>query len=275
MYATDFEYDNKRLSEFNMMICSLNGNSGIESVSSGADLVFNQGKSSGYDKFNLYSSTYDSAYTTTFQICKDPCKYNSVDELYIYPKEVSELQMWLCRKQYNKFKIDQDNYRDIFWMSTFSSKQINFNGKIIGLELTMHTDSPYAYHDEIVYEFTTGITTPAGTVIPKDIEFSNLSDKEGFLYPVLEISLLQNGDLHLDLNNRTTLIANCSRNEVITIKGDKQIISSSNTNHNIAKDFNFIFPRLETSYKKNKNIVTTNLNCKIILKYAPIVLIGL
>ena len=42
MYCTDFEYDNKKLSDYDMIIGALNGSGGSEIVSSGADIVFFQ-----------------------------------------------------------------------------------------------------------------------------------------------------------------------------------------------------------------------------------------
>lgn len=268
MYTTDFEYDKKRLSEFGMILCSFNGASSIEAVSSGADLTLNQAKPSGYDRFNLYSAAYDTPYTATFQICKNPCIYHSIDELFLSPQEVSKVQTWLCRNHYNKFKINQDGYRNIFWNAAFTSKQLNLNGKIVGLELTMYTDSPYAYYDEITHHFS----------FPQQNthSFFNLSDKEGYLYPDLEIKILQAGSLSIILSNRTTLIKGCSYGETITINGTSQMISSSRPEHEqIAKDFNFVFPRITRTYQDNKNKITANLNCEITLTYSPIVLIGL
>ena len=62
MFATDFEYDEKRLSEFDMIICSFDGASGIEPVSSGTDITYKQEKPSGSDAFHLHSCAYDSPY---------------------------------------------------------------------------------------------------------------------------------------------------------------------------------------------------------------------
>lgn len=96
MYCTDFEYDGKRLSEYGMMICSFNGSEDLEAVSSGADISFQQLRSGTSDNFNLYSSVYESPYTITFQICKNPCLSN--EHMDIHPEEISAIQKWLCRK---------------------------------------------------------------------------------------------------------------------------------------------------------------------------------
>lgn len=270
MYCTDFEYDRKRLSEYNMIICSFQGASGVESVSSGADITFNQGKASGFSRFYLYSSGYDSAYITTFQICKDPCKFHD-NNLFLSTREVSAIQKWLCRNSYHKFKIDQDDYRDIYWNAVFSSKQILLNGRIVGLELTMCTDAPYAYRDEICHEFD--------CMEDKSFTIFNLSDKEGYIYPDLELTVLQPGENEfiLSFDGRESRINHCHENEVITINGGSHIISSSlsETEHDIAKDFNFIFPKIKNTYEDHTNSFSVNLDCTIKLKYSPIILIGL
>ena len=67
MYAIDFEYDGKRLSDFGMMLCSFDS-PGLETVSSGADITFNTTKSVGSDKVKMYDSKYEEIYTTPFQI---------------------------------------------------------------------------------------------------------------------------------------------------------------------------------------------------------------
>ena len=151
MYAKDFEYDGEKLSNYGFTICSFDGQNGIESVSSGCDITFNQAKPGMRNVFNLYSSVYDSSYVSTFKICKNPCNYKN--NFYLTTNEIFALQRWLCRNTYYRFKIDQDGYRDIYWMSVFSTKQIVWNCKIIGLELTMYTNVPYAYMDDILLEY--------------------------------------------------------------------------------------------------------------------------
>lgn len=271
MYATNIEYDGEKLSDYRMIICQFDGSSGSEIVSSGADITFNQIKPSGSNKFNLYSSTYESVYTTTFQICKNPCGINTQDDMFLSVEEVSALQRWLCRKnQYNKFKIDQDGYEHIYWNATFSSKQIEVNGRIIGLELTLYTDAPYAYMDEITIEKDCS----------NDLKFDiyDVSDEEGYIYPDVIITLLEDGDFTLSnsLSNKTTFISNCSKGEIITIEGDSQIISSSLSAHkSLSKDFNYFFPKIINTYTETKNTFTCNLKCMITITYSPIRKVGL
>ena len=85
----DFEYAGEKLSDYGFILCSFNS-VGLETVSSGADITFNQVKGSASNYFNVTSATYEESYTSQpFQICKNPCK--NVD-MSITPMEVSALQ---------------------------------------------------------------------------------------------------------------------------------------------------------------------------------------
>ena len=75
-----------------------------DTASSGADITFGQVRTAGGDNYNLYSSTYDSAYSITFQVGKNPCKLLNQEEMYFSPIEASAIQAWLCQDEYCKFK---------------------------------------------------------------------------------------------------------------------------------------------------------------------------
>lgn len=269
MYCTNFEYAGEKLSDYGMIMCHLDSNSGLETVSSGADITFNQVKSSGSNKFNLYYYTYESVYTTTFQICKNPCLGESQNEMHLSTDEISALQRWLCRKEYHRFKIDQDGYEFIYWNTTFSSKQIELNGQIIVLELTLYTDAPFAYIDEISIEHDCSA----------DISFDlyDSSDEIGYIIPSMKIKFLSNGNFILtnSMDNKIMKISNCIAGEIIDIDGKNQLIFSSMPSHNIAKDFNYFFPKIINTYENRCNTFTPNLDCEIKITYSPIRKVGL
>lgn len=271
MNITDFEYNNEKLSDYGMMVCSFNGSSGTQINSSGSDITFHQVNSCGSNKFRLFASTYDSFYSATFQICKNPRFIHNSDEMAISTTEVSSIQRWLCRKQYSKFKITQSGYEHLYWNAVFSSKQIDLNGIIVGMELTLNTDAPFAYMDRIEIEKSSNERNFSFDIFDE-------SDEEGYIYPDVEITFLDNGDYTLKnyFNNKTTKISNCSIGETITIIGSEQLISSSiKTQPNLAKDFNFLFPRIMNTYNKNKNHFECNLKCSIKFSYSPIRKVGL
>ena len=277
MVATDFEFNGQMLSDFDMIICSFNDSGGLETVSSGADITFNQVSASGSYKQRLISTKYDTVYTATFQICKNPCITKNQNEMTLSPELVSALQKWLCRGEYGIFKIKQENYEDLYWKAVFSAKQIELNGSIVGLELTLTADSNFAYSD-VVYE--------QECIADKMFKLYVTSDIEGYFIPNIEITLLEDGDFILKhseddmIDESITKINGCVNGEVITIDGENQIITTSSTIHNIVKNFNFIFPRLFYSYDGistdgTNNILETNMNCKIKISYSSIRRIGL
>lgn len=291
MYVTDFEYDEQLLSDHGLIICHFDGNDGLNTVSSGADITFNQFSPSGSNRFMIGSSTYDSAYTATFQICRNPCLVSSQDEMTISTEEISAIQRWLCRKKYCKFKIIQNDYEDLYWNVVFSTKQIELEGEVIGFELTLLSDAPYGYLEDVSVEYNCFADTP--------FYFYDISDEEGHIKPNLTITFLEdgkdefiNGELtkskvfklqHCEedlLDHKITEIQNCSSGEKIIIDGKNQIISTSFSEHKLCNDFNYTFPRLYSIYNGwidngTKNMFVTNIDCKIKLSYSPIRKFGL
>lgn len=274
---TDFEFHGEKASDYGLIVGSFQGTNGTETVSSGADISFQQVKPSGSNTFQLFHSTYENAYTTTFQIIKNPRIYKTKKDMFFTISEVTSIQRWLCKKDgYHKFKIDDDAYQNIYWKGTFSSQQINLNGGIVGLELTLTTDAPYAYLDKIVIDVDCSSTEAAN---PASFHIYDMSDEEGYLYPDMEIFLLESGDFFLknDLDNDAHImkICHCTNGEIIKIDGTNQIISTSLESHEISRDFNYLFPRIINTYTENKNSFTCNLKCRIILSYSPIRKIGI
>lgn len=272
MYLTDFEYDGELLSDYRMMICRFNSGD-FETLSSGADLTFSQVRPSGSNHFNLYSSVYQSPLSATFHICKNPCYFSRQEELYLSPREVSAIQRWLCRKDgYKRFKIFKEGYEHIYWNGTFSSKQVCLNDRVIGMELTLYTDAPYSYMDEISVEYT----CTAGASFDLWDNSDEVTDTNTHLRPDMEITLLSGGNFTLknSLDNKIMQIKNCNSGEIISIKGKNKIITSSLT-HDLSKDFNYYFPRIINTYENRRNIFTPGLDCKIRITYSPVRRTGL
>ncbi len=268
MYAIDFEFDGKRLSDFGCILSSFDGRKdGV--FPSGADIVFSYGKSLSSDTFSLFSSTYNDPYSVTLQICKNPCLIENEDNPGFTPYEVSAIQKWLCRRtKYCKFKILSEGYEDIYWNGVFTSQQYMSGNVIIGLELVFTADAPYGYLEDI----STGFS---GTANAEWI-INSVSDEEGYIIPDLIITIKTVGTFELtnSRDNRIMQIDNCNANEVITISGKQLLISSSDETHDLGVDFNYVFPRLFNKYDDNKNIFTPSLACDIILTYTPAIKVG-
>lgn len=272
--CTDFEFAGEMLSDYGMMLCYFDNGGGIETVSSGADITFNQIKPIGSNRFNLYSSTYDTALSATFQICKNPCRLKNQEEMGLSFEEVSAIQRWLCRKDgYKRFKLNREGFEHVYWNGTFSSKQIVLNDQIIGLELTIYTDAPFAFMDEVSTEYECS----AGTSFDLWDNSDEITDLNNSLRPYMEITILSDGDFKLtnSMDKKVTKINNCESNEVITIDGENQVITSSLPSHDLSNDFNYFFPRIINNYKNGRNTFTPNLDCKIKITYSPIRKVGI
>lgn len=140
MKAYDFEYDNKKLSDYNFMICSF-GDKGLETISNGSQITFNTIPILGGSRHELTSAIYEDCLETTIQICKNYC-HSDVKE--ISSTEFRELTKWLSRKKFLKFKPLSEEYIDLYFEATFNISRIEIDGKLIGLELEVKTNRPFA-----------------------------------------------------------------------------------------------------------------------------------
>lgn len=264
MKAYDFMYDNRKLSDFGMVICKF-GSNGIETISNGSYIAFNTVSTLNGAKHELVSTVYENYLTATFQICKNSCISNN-EEISI--DEVRDIMRWLNRKEFHKFKLLDEDYINIYFEATFNVSKIEFNGRIYGLELEIVTNRPYAIHEPL-------------TLVIDNIEengtkkiFSK-SDDEGFIYPKMEITINQDGDFEIynELENRTMKIANCKAGEIITV--NYPIITSSLPDHKINNDFNWKFFRIATTFRNKENKLTISIRCSIKLEYLPVVKVGI
>lgn len=259
MIAMDFEYDGHLLSDFGFIICSFDS-SDMNTISNGSTLTLNTVPINNGSKYLLSGVKYDECVSATFGICKDVC---TNDDLEISVEENSAIMRWLNRKNFYKFKIIEDDYLDIYFESTFNVNRVVINGKLIGYELQMMTNSPFAYKDTIRRRFTVDN-------INKPYVFIDDSDEVGFIYPEIRIEILEAGDLTIlnEIENRETKILGCTKNEIIRM--NYPIIESSEGSHNIMDRFNFVFFRIANSYNEKVNRIYFSLPCRVTISYSPI-----
>ena len=310
MKAYDFEFDNRKLSDYGMIICNF-GNKGLETISNGANITFNTTPSLGGSKHNLVSTAYEDCLETTIQICKNPC---DGDAMEIKSHKFRELTKWLSRKKFLKFKILDENYIDLYFEASFNISRIEIDSKLVGLELEVVTNRPFALKEPQIInvrtkklytwqkynktsdgkmgEFTgksvtsndrhaypnSGVKDNYYYVYLKEenvVSINDISHEEGYIYPYTEITVNENGNLNIYnvLEDRDTYIANCIADEVITM--DYPIIQSSVSSHNIQNDFNWNFFRIANTFENSRNDLIISLPCEIKIKYSPIVKVGL
>ena len=267
MYALDFEYDGKLLSDFGMMVCSFSDNRSANTTEKGSELKFNLVQSGYGKRFYAAGLQYEDCLTTTFQICKNP-EYFTEDHMGITVSEFRALSRWLNRKKFlwfRSFDLNEPEIEKPWFRASFNLARIETGSQTVGVELTMVTDSPFGYGDEeeIELSFTSGNLTK--TIIDR-------SDEDGEICPFTQITCSQSGNVVLSntLTGCETEIKNCISGEVITISGESMIIGTSNTNHDLANDFNYDFFRIGNTINNRNNVITASVPCSVIIRYRPI-----
>lgn len=310
MYATNFEYDGRKLSDFKFVVCDFNSSDGANNVSSGAKITFNTVPFSAGKRYGLTSIQYDECIEANFDICKDPDLW---DDMEISDTEYRSLIKWLNRKKFLKFKVIDDDKPNIdirYYKASFNIEQIKIHEKLYGLSLTMTTNAPFGFGEEYNHEWTvTGGSYSAGTKatissIAEDhssnvvnnagFTIKDTSDEIGSIYPDITITCADSGTLAInnwrDLQNNGVgetirlVIKNCTLGEVIKITGEQRIIKSymPDTNgvlkpfhEDIYDDFNFAFIDIANNMIGNKtlnrNVITAYFPCTIKVSYSPII----
>ena len=263
---TDFEYDGLLLSDFGCIMCSFDSN-GLETITNGSNITFNTSPILKGGKHVLTSTKYEKCLTTTFEICKNPCNLTEQSESYFSVEEASTLTRWLNRQEFLKFKLVKNGYENVYFEGSFNVSKIVLNNEIIGFELELFTNRPFALYETIKKTFK--ITKNNQVEIFKDI-----SDEIGYIYPKVEITCNAVGTLTIynALEDRETVIKNCIPGEVITM--EYPTISSSRNDHQIQNDFNYNFFRVANTFRERSNKLTFSLPCTMKLTYQPIKKVG-
>lgn len=278
MKASDFEYDGQLLSDFGFMICNF-GNVDTTTVAD-SQLTFNTVPTNKGRKWFLTDSNYETCLECTFQICKIPFT-KAQKEMEITLCELRDIKRWLERNEFLKFKLidyDEHYFEDFYFEGSFNVSQIEVGSKILGLELTLTTNRPFAIHEPVVFVLEWTDEDVAGWESGKnaiDRSIIDISDEIGYIYPKMTITCYDNGTFYMynSKDKRAMVIRNCTKNEVITI--DYPIIKSSLKSHNIANDFNYEFFRISNDYNDRKNEIQLELPCKIEIEYNPVVKVGI
>lgn len=259
--GADFEFNGKKLSSFGFIVCSFDS---IKNTSdSGSNITFSHTSMFNGTRQPVSSFEYKECISDTFSICKNPCNYNG-NIVAITQEEERNILKWLNVKEFKKFKPTDKYYSDVFFNGSFNGERIYNNGELVGFNLTIVTDSPFAYAEQKKFDFTT-------TTENQKIVIIDLSDEIGFLYPDMTITCNSSGNLSLtnEFDSRMTYIKNCKAGEVITFKNNS-VIESSLTSHKIQNDFNYNFLRVCNDGEKTANQIVVSIPSKISITYNPL-----
>lgn len=262
MDTFDMMYDGQLLSDFGFVIGSIDSSDGSFTMSDESTIVFDTVSTHSGKNFMLTNTKYETALTATFTIVKNPCKN---DDLEITDLEYRRIMRWLNREQFLECGFAFPNQSETaYYNASFNVEKNRVGGRLVGLDLTMITDSPHAHRATVSKTFTISSSSTVN-------EIEDVSDVIGYTYPDMKITIKSAGDLTIanQTTGYNTIIKGCTANEVITIKGKEMIISSSNSSHDIPSNFNFEFFALQNTYSATKTKFTCSLPCTIEISYKP------
>lgn len=263
MIAYDFEYDGQYLSDYGFSIYNDNIS---ETVNSGSKIVFNKIPLNSGKYHSLCGSNFEECYTTTFNIYKDVNKFD-VNERIITDDEYRDIKRWLNRREFLKFCFIGDG-ETVYYYVSFQVDKILSGGYLIGLQLTLESNSPFGYGYEQIAKWRVSENT-------KPYNLPDYNDEIGTTYPDVKIKCNRAGNLEIynETTNCRTIINNCRLDETITFNGLTRLIETDNENHRktLYNDFNFQFLNIANSFENRLNKISVSLPCEIEIRYKPII----
>ena len=267
MYATDFEYDGRRLSDFGFIICTFDSFNGDKTEDGGAVIEFNTTPMRKGMKHSLVSTSYEDCIESKFHICKDP-DYNS--DLEITEDEYRNIARWLNRREFLPLKfLDDKSFSPCYFDASFNLAKTKIREILYGIELKMVTNRPFGYGKKRTCKYE---LSAEGTFAVKD-----LSDDIGYIYPNLTISCEEDGDY--TITNETLgedmKISDCVKGEIIKVNGETFEIKSNKEDiegrKNIEDRFDYNYLKIGNTYSNRVNEISVNMACTILLEYYPVI----
>lgn len=248
MFATDFIFNGQRASDFDLVICSFDGE---YTTATGGDAEFNVVKSPDSDKFNFYGAQYNTPLEWTFSIIKNPCILKNDSKTDDFSNEEERIiNKWLARRDgYHWLNFCQDeNEDDILYKVQIKVRPRQVAGKTIGFDLTVTADSAFGYTPLQKKKATINKTKPL--VLHID------NDTDNYILP--KVTIQGQGNFYIANNNDVEMSASKNKAPKFTdiLSSDKILMDSENKFLNgISFDkFNCRFLRLVDG----KNVITTD-----------------
>lgn len=264
MRFKDFEYDGISLSSRGLGIVSFDGMQD-DDITTDSQRTFNSISLNNGEYQPFINSVFEDRLEVEFSIAKDFCEDADGNGYFTIP-EIEEIQYWLNRPTPHIFRIlDEPEYADVFWEGSFNLQWVKAGEETVGFNATFISNRPYGLQVESSYIKDLTPTT--------SLEINDLSYDEGSIIPNVIITLQESGNLELTntFNGTETItkVNNCSNGEELTFTNIQQLFSSD-SNHEVYSDFNWVFPCIYNIYGNTKNIFTSNLKCNCIISYNPI-----
>lgn len=266
----DFEYADRRLSDFGCIVCHINTDAGVDDVELGSNITFNTITNSNSSIHSITSSSYEDVYTVEFEIMKYIC--GDADNIYLSSLEVRQLIKWLNRREYAKFRPINEisDESDVYYYGSFNIKQVQLGDQILGLHLTFTANAPYGFSEPNNLKYMILNDNDTFEIYPE-------SDELGVIYPTVTIRLLYDGDIKIvnTTSGTATIIKNCKANETIIMDGEHKIITTDNEEHSstLPNDFNYEYIDILIDEVYSPNIYQAS-KCEIFINYSSIRKVG-
>lgn len=263
MQSKTFTYDGVSLADMGYIVCKFDGGgASLDGINTDSQRDWDN-ISVMWGKFMPWTvSTFGDRLEMEFSIMKEPCGDNS---LVITPAEMVQLKRWLSRPTAKILRFpEEEGFEHIYYEGSFNVEEVWLNAEgRYGANLTFTCNAPAGFYD---YETVTG-----EIAANESFTINDVSDEVGWIYPTLEVTLKDAGELRLtnSFDGRTTVVKNCTAGETITFYNTQQIMSSNGA-HAIHDDFNYKFIRISNSFKNNENTISSNLALSYEFTYKPI-----
>lgn len=251
MYYTHFTYNGQSTDEHDVIICSFDG--GNSEATSGGKIEITNVKAPNANTWSKTNAAYKEPLSFTFSICKNPCLADSKEAFIFSPSDQIDIRRWLECKEYHDLCFDSEDMENIYFRSYITLTEQKQSGHIIGYNLTVTCDAPWGWSEKrIAHLYSQKDSSGKETGV---VEIFDSSEEIGSVTPYVELTAIDGGtiELHNENTNDTTIIENCAAGEVITLTSSYRISSDRKEHEHLNDDFNWVFPRIQNSYKSNRN----------------------
>lgn len=218
MYAYDFEFNGKSLSDYGFIICDIGGDTGTENVSAGGTVTIKTVRHGIGRRYVAVGATYERCIEADFTICKDPCIYK---EQEISEDELRDLMRWLNRRAFYKmrfFKEPQNDDNGCYYNAAFQISKVCLNGATVGLALHMTTDSPFGHGDKVT--LTGDVVTSSDNRLETLIKHEDTNDDIGYIFPDMTLFVFSMDDGNNGEMTKITVTNNMYPDEAFEINED-------------------------------------------------------
>lgn len=239
--AQDFDFCGEKLSDYGFVIGSFNGGNDVETLNSG-NIQVTTITLPKYRKNIIHGKQFGEPIQITFQVVKLD---ENCSPLYVTDNEYDAIKRWLERDTYNFIRFDDEQ---VYFNALITVAGVSVNGKVVGFELTVKSDSGFSYSEELTTTLLTGQNT-----------FTDNSALVDYTYPTLVITCTEDGDFQMSNaldDNRTMEVKNCVTGEILTVDCEHKTIQTNVSGHDLSSDFNYKFFRFLNTRQTRSNTIT-------------------